>query len=94
MEATGLAGSLGWLALLVASHWITCLTCSCLQGLSCLIVNPEIDFLPGSLVRFIYKVVPQAWSSSELFSSQNGCLASFTPLTDLCVQERPRGVKD
>lgn len=36
------------------------LTCSCLQGLSCPIVNPEIDFLSGSLVRFIYKVVPPA----------------------------------
>lgn len=99
MEVTGLEGSLGnaeskWLTLLSVSHWGTCHTCSCLHGLSCPIVNPEIDFLLGSLVRFIYKIVPQAWSSSELFSWQNCCLAPSSPLADPCAQERPRSVED
>ena len=63
MEVTELAESLGnteskWLILPAVSHWGTCLTCPCLHGLSCPIVNPEIDFLLGSLVRFIYKIVP------------------------------------
>lgn len=98
MEVSRLPGSLGntesaGLTLPTVSHWGTCLTCSCLPGLSCPIVNPEIDFLLGSLVRFIYKIVPQAWSSSELFSWQNCCLAPSSPLADPCAQERPRGVK-
>lgn len=46
----------------------TCFTCTCLWELSCLIVRPEIDFLPKSLVRFIYKVIPLVWYSSEVFS--------------------------
>lgn len=60
-------------------------------GLSCPIVNPEIDFLPGSLVRFIYKVAPApcAWSSSELFGWQNGPLASLPCLLAPVLRKGP-----
>lgn len=68
----------------------TCFTCSCLKGLSCLIVSPEIDFLPESLVRFIYKVIPRVWYLSELFSWQNGVCLHVGATWPLCLGKAQR----